>query len=128
MVDEKLKSIASQYDLDIHTEDRNGMDMFITLTSRKMTTLSLNVQYVNGQVYAVYFLNNQYFDEDEDTLYKVLQSILAGEYKIRSRGIFKKRRYVEVDIGNRNIVPERVTEEGDDEESYDALPKSFTLR
>lgn len=128
-IDKKLQEVLALYDVNLKTsKNSNGKDVFVDITDGRNGLLKATVQYSNNRIYCVYFLNNQYFEEDVDVLYEVFNAILMGDYRVRHRGIFRKRRYVEVNLKTNRICPERIISDDEFKLVYDILPAAYSKK
>ena len=128
-MDKKLQGVLAPYDIKLKTsKNSNDKDVFVDLTDARNAFLQATVQYSNNKIYCVYFLNNQYFEEDVDSLWAILGAILIGDYRVRNRGIFKKRRYVEVNLKSNRISPERIMSDEEFESAYNLLPVGYSRK
>lgn len=124
MVDSKLDGIIRSYNLDYTINRKTHSVEFVQIVSRSEPWLQLNVQYVNGDIYCIYFLNNQFFEIKNEHLYQVIKSILEGDYVIERSRIFKKYS-IKLKIGGTSIYPERITSGKKYVASYLKLPIAF---
>lgn len=122
---ELLKKYIDKYNLRIQ-EDIKGRSSFVTLTDSQVELPPIIVHFVNQRIYSVSFLSNDFFEIPDDQLYFVLESILQGQYKVKSSW-FSKKKIVIIPQGNHNIIPERVHDNGSGYPS-EQLPSTFTQR
>lgn len=125
MVDKQLLKLCEGFDVTI-TYSKKGTSNFVEITSNKDNSLGITVQYVNGKIYCVYFLNSQFFEIVDSQLYAVVGAILAGEYKVMQEGLLHTRNYVAVDVNDELVFPEeRIAMDQIMADTYRKLPERF---
>ena len=115
---EELKSVFVDYKLDIDTitNGRQNVTIFDSADDR----IKLDCTFSDNHLSEVYFLNNQFYELDEDALLDVVRDIVKGNYVIKT-SFFKKSRWI-VTL-SQNISPERTLKP--DLDSYINLPVIF---
>ena len=123
-----VKQQIAGYDVDINIKAKGDQSIFLTIRDRRGNAPPIIMQFVNQDVYAVEFLNNQFFELSEDELMLVLNTLLRGTYEVR-RNLFGQGKTIRVpnNINQKYILPERTMGKAD-KELYSRLPLAFTLK
>jgi len=126
MVD--LKEYEQTYAVHSLKQKVDDSSLFVSIQDEVNTNLPpIDVHFVNGSIYAVKFMNNDFFEVEETVLLNAIDCLLAGEYRTK-KSLFGKNSIVLQDKSGVAIAPERVYSDGEFKEIYKDLPKRFTLR
>lgn len=104
----------------IHQSEFNPSVKFVILFDKSRMDLKVDLQFINDKLYCLYFLNNQYFELEDDILNQCIEDILDGNYMIDRKGKNKS-----IVVGSNQIHPERVGDESDFVTLYPQLPLVF---
>lgn len=125
MVDKQLQEYIAEYDVSSSRDAKNERTTFLTITENQQNGLSFTVHYEKDLIYAVSFLNNEFFELPEEDLYKVVECILEGRYEIRKTFFLKKKSVKATSTENKTLIPERISQDTAFAASYQNLPRSF---
>jgi hypothetical protein len=126
MVNE-IDKITSQYALTISREDKKNDSVFVTYTENTLDLpLNLTLHYVHGDLYAIHFLNNEFFEISSPELILVLRAVLSGDYKVE-KSFFRRKKSIKVKSENGYILPEIIHSDAEYANQYIELPRVFMI-
>jgi len=121
-----VEDILEKLSISRTEEVKNEHVKFVTVQDRNNPVLKLDLQYVNNELYAIYFLNNQFYELAEQELVTCLKDIVDGNYKVKRRLLIKRRPWIVT--GSLNTSPERLTSAMGFLDIYSKLPKPWSLK
>ena len=130
MVKKNIQDLTSSYDVDLKWDRPNEESLMVSIRD-KIERLELQIHFVSERIYAVRFLNNEFFEIPDENLWLVAREILHGNYEIK-KGLFSSKKWIRVRLDDKNYATPEITYsykevEGVDDYSYEHLPKQFTL-
>ena len=104
-----------------HSERNSGdVRKNITIYSNFNNSIKMECVLTDDHLTEVYFLNNQFYELEEESLLIIAKDITEGRYSVRT-GFFGKQKWIVSD--SLSIGPERTTK--DDLDIYQMLPVAF---
>lgn len=127
MVDEKIRDYTANYQVKLDTESNEERSKFVTISDLAQDIPPITVHSINDEIYSVRFLNNEFFEEPEQTLWHSLSAILAGRYRIKKVGFIFKKLSIMVDVPEGGeVLPERIYSSKEFAKIYHTLPRPFS--
>lgn len=130
MVKELVEDIKSRYLVDIEESPVEGRSQFIEIAEKVNPLKRLTLQFLDGDLYSVMFINNEFFEISSEDLSLVLWNILKGKYVVK-KSLFRKPSITTPGPHNKLILPERLHNQSlttDDIKLYRVLPAAFSLK
>ena len=104
----------------ISSDELKGDRQTITISDHEDTNLRVECTLTDGILTEVYFLNNQFYEQESEALLQVARDIIEGDYMVKSN-FFKTKQWIVPK--SLNGGPERTTKA--DPGAYKLLPKPF---
>jgi len=114
-----MVKILQGYKVKVEQSKQDPTVKFTVVSDSHDNNLELTIYTIRGELYFLYFLNNQFFEISESDLLDCVEDILSGNYNIDNR---KTMRII---AKTNNTIPERVESDSDWKEMYKKLPRSF---
>lgn len=126
MVDAHLKEIIKPYAVTAKVTQQDKRSHFLTIDSLKEKRAPIIVHYVDGRIYAVRFLNNEFFEISDEQLYDVIVSLLSGNYEVK-RSSLRRKPYIVISKSDSTtrILPERTYPSSSIKNEYELIPSPF---
>jgi hypothetical protein len=128
MVNNELKNHTSGYRVKISRRAEGTKhvpnSVFVEIADEDVELPYISVHFINNTIYSVSFLNSQFFEVPEETLWDVVDCLLKGSYSVH-RTFFKRTPFVKAIARKREVLPERVYSGGFKDE-YAHLPRAFS--
>lgn len=127
MVDSRIEMLVSGYKVHVSDIEKSNESEFVTIKDEKTERLEITLHYLKGRLYAVSFLNNEFFEIADEQLYRVFSSILSGCYVVK-KSLIRKRWHVVIPKTEETsaIIPERIHPSAEYGHLYEQLPTAFT--
>lgn len=84
--------------------------------------LTVDLSFSRGVLTEVYFLNNQFYELNDEELLHCFEDIIKGQYSVR-KSLFSNKKWIVTDQGK--FTPARTTDKSFDFKVYETLPKKF---
>lgn len=122
IINSDINKIVNAFKTQIETsEDKRSTFIKVFSATAEDERFALTIQLINDELYALYFINNQFYDISPSKLRIILEKILNGNYLVEQ----DHDRYITVLDGNDKITPERITSDKGFEDIYTHMPFKF---
>lgn len=121
MSDDKYNRVKESFiDYAVSTHSSGDHRQIIGIHDDENEVLSIECILTDGMLTEVYFLNNQFYEQESEVLLQVVRDIVEGEYMVKSN-FFKTKQWIVPK--SLNGGPERTTKTAPG--TYKMLPKPF---
>lgn len=114
-----MVKILQGYKVKVEQSKQDPTVKFTVVSDSHDNNLELTIYTIRGELYFLYFLNNQFFEISESDLLDCVEDILLGNYTVDDR---KTKR---ITTKTNNTIPERVEDDSEWKELYCNLPLPF---